>query len=345
MKLPIATRSPQFTRTPRSDSFKSGKSSKSLRASIRGARGSDSEFSGDDSDTDDNSNASVTNSVSGGEYWDNTSDSESSYTEEEFIPDEVSLTLTKYKTKDKKKRLHSKENSEAHPHRQTFPDERMFPELSALSDSKHRQIQNPYLSLYKERSFYIEPKSKERLAGNATDNKLSSKDDLYVNNGKTDKQRDKLDDINGDLSRNNSLVNMDETAKDMAVFGKKADYNLRKMNKTPPNTPASHTSTVKRTSRSQLSVVLMNKKRAQSLDKHRSSPDLEDEPFQRYERSKTGKLQPLGSPRSYHAELPSMKDRYKRDKLLKIERDSQLNQDMKMRRFFSLFDKGGYAFI
>ena len=338
MKLPIATRtrSPQFSKTPRSDSFKSNKTYKD---SIKGVQDSDSDSS-DDDDTD--SDRSAVNSSSEADVWDNTSESALSNLTDEFIPDEVSLTLTKYTSRAKKKNTKSGTAHEAFPRRQTFPDELTFPDLKALSDSKHHQLQNPYSSLYKERSFYLEPKLTSRSSG---ENKFVASDDLYIPNRKTKRHKGKSDEVGNEMTRDNSIVNIDEMAKDIAVFGRKADYNSRKAIKTPPNTPLSHASAVsKRTSRSQLSVIFMNKKRAQSLEKRLSVQTLDDEPFQRYEKTKTGKLMPTGSPRCHHVELPSMKDKYKRDKLLKIERDSQFYQNMKMKRFFSTFEKGLYMY-
>ena len=290
--------------------------------------------SGSDSNTDDNDTDSTTSDV---DDWANTTS-----TTEEFIPDEVSLTLTKYTTKDRKKKRNSTDIYEAGPPRQTFPNELSFPDLSALVHSKHQHVQNPYSSLYKDRSFYLEPKQTDR---SLDENTLATNDDLYVSNRNPKKQNGKLDGVSTELIGASSLVDINEMAKDMAVFGKKADYNARK-GKTPPNTPLScGSATSKKTSKSHISVALMNKKRAQSLDKRLSVQTLDDEPFQRYERSKTGQIVPTGSPRSYHTELPSMKDKYKRDKLLKIERDTQFSHNMKMKRFFSTFDKGNYAHI
>ena len=311
---------------------------------MRGVHGSDTELSDNDTESGD-SNASVADFLSEDESWDNTSDYESSYSVEDFMPEEISLTLTRYKRKGWKKTIDSKKIEEAHSHRQNFPDERILPELALLSDSKHRHIQNPYLSLYKERSFYIDTKSKDNVTDSTTDNTLSSKDDLYINTSQISKVKDKdKADVTVHESKENQSVTQDEATQDMTVFGKKADYNARKQLKTPPNTPASQFTATKVSPRSHISVAAMNKKRAQSLDKHQTSQSL-DEPFQRYGKSRTGKLIAVGSPKAHHAELPSMREQYKRDKLLKMERDTQLNQHMKMERFFSSFDKGMHFLV
>ena len=348
VKLPVASRS-SHARTPRAENLKTARSdtlqsNNSLAASVRGVRGSDTEVSDDETETD-GSNASVADSLSEDEAWDTTSDYGSANSTEEFIPDEISLTLTRYRRKRERKIRDSKKAEEAHPTRQNFPDERILPELASLSDSKQRNIQNPYLTMYKERSFYIETKYKESATKSTNDTQLSTKDDLYINASKISQvnSKDKAGLlVTFDASKEAPSVTLDETSKDMTVFGKKADYNARKHLKTPPNTPASQFTTTKASPRSHLSVGAMNKKRAQSVDKHMTSPGL-DEPFQRYERNRTGQLIAIGSPKAaHHVQFPSMREQYKRDKLLKMERDSQFNQHMKMERFFSSFDHGLY---
>ena len=344
MKLPIASRSPH-ARTPRAENLKTSRSDSlqsntSITASVRGVHGSNTEVSDDDEDDTDASIASLADSLSEEAAWDNTSDYGSAYSAEEFIPDEISLTLTRYRRKEVRKITDSKKGEEAHPARQNFPDERILPELASLSDSKQKHIQNPYLAMYKERSFYIENKTKETLTDH-TDAKLSTMDDLYMNTNKISKGKNN-DGTDFLVTKESTSVIHNETSKDMTVFGKKADYNAKKQLKTPPNTPAARFITTNTSPRSPLGVGSINKKRAQSLDKHPANRSM-DEPFQRYERTKTGQLIALGGPKAaHHFQFPSMKEQYKRDKLLKMERDSQFNHHMKMERFFNSFDHGLY---
>lgn len=129
----------------------------------------------------------------------------------------------------------------------------------------------------------------------------------------------------------------------IAIFGRKTDSTVQ--SKTPPNSPRpSSTSQIGmkggvRNPRTHTNPLYTHK-RAKATERKKIHDVVVQEPVQQYERSRSGKIKPFGTPRAPDLEfkVPSFKDQYYRDKLLKTERDSIFKQNIKMKRFMNFMD-------
>ncbi|KAL4230311.1 hypothetical protein ACF0H5_010694 [Mactra antiquata] len=129
----------------------------------------------------------------------------------------------------------------------------------------------------------------------------------------------------------------------MAIFGRKPNSMSESI--TPPNSPRPSSSNVgmkgsMRTDRNRIRKVLYTQKQAKANEQKKIHEVVVKEPVQQYERTRSGRIKPLGTPRTPTCELkvPSYKEQYYRDKLLKTERDSILKQNIKMKRFINFME-------
>ncbi|XP_052795010.1 uncharacterized protein LOC128228024 isoform X2 [Mya arenaria] len=295
-------------------------------------------------------------------WYDSSSESEYSSEEENdailferdktISPGNYSLTLTKYKTALRRKQAHSKSQE------QTFPSvTNITPDLPVANNL----FVNPFSLKFKERSFFIKSSIKERPSHSARSEKrrhntdsgfedtasvTSTRSNADIANDLRSKQSDDLRrsserEITKDNTQSTTLPSMYPEV-NIAVFGRKADGHGRDVLPPPPNTPSHYQDpqTPRRKPRSHLNRVLLAQKTEREREQQRIHEMVTSDPVQKYERTKSGRIRPFGTARPAVHEVPSLKEQHFRDKLLKQERDSILKQNIKMKRFIDVFDKG-----
>lgn len=315
------------------------------------AKSNSGHFGSDDSDDDYNDETTDTDFAYGfesdlisSEYSedDNAADDESSVNHAIPIPKECSFTLSKYKTALRRKA----ENS---PTSQSIPSvtnlEANFPNISTFS------VQNPFSLRYKERSFFVKPSSNERLTGSAKsvrrvhdieEREIDSPRQTSVNVNKEAKKQ-RSEEIRKLLLNDNRIKRKEDS--NIVVYGRKPDGSAGQYVSSPPNTPVSDYgyqgfSPRRVPQRTYQNNPFNTKRRAKAEYEEKIHDVVSNEPVQKYERTRSGKIRPFGTPRIPNHEIPSLRDQYYRDKLLKAERDCILKQNIKMKRFIGTFDKG-----
>ncbi|KAH3842098.1 uncharacterized protein LOC127878064 isoform X2 [Dreissena polymorpha] len=269
----------------------------------------------------------------------------------QLTPGDYSLTLTKYKTT-----LHRKaENSVS-----CKPTSHSFPTVTNISANLpainyHFQV-NPFSLKFKERSFYIKSSISDRPTHSAGGNtsrgssrhsadETSASDRTFAEISKDLRHRQSESgrhSLDADQSKRSGVLMHEHPS--IAVFGRKADSTARAELPPPPNTPNTHRAvpTPRRKPRTHLSQVLLAQKMEREREQERIHDIVTSEPVQKYERTKSGKIKPFGSPRVNMHEVPSLKEQYYRDKLLKQERENILKQNVKMKRFIDMFNKESF---
>lgn len=314
------------------------------------AKSNSGHFGSDDSDDDYNDETTDTDFAYGFESdlissdyseGENAADDESSVNHAIPIPKECSFSLSKYKTTLRRK---AENNTTSHSVPPVTNLEANFPNIGTFS------VQNPYSLRYKERSFYVKPSSNERLTGSAKSvrrvheprkdeyREIDSPRQTSVNADKGAKKQ-RSEEIRKLLMNDNRIKRHEHSI--IAVYGRKPDGSAGQCVSSPPNTPVSDYGyqgfSPRRVSQNN---PFYTKKRAKAEYEEKIHDVVINEPVQKYERTRSGKIRPFGTPRIPNHEIPSLRDQYYRDKLLKAERDSILKQNIKMKRFIGTFDKG-----
>jgi hypothetical protein len=267
------------------------------------------------------------------------SDAENVSSVSQSIPGDVSFSL--YKTTLRRKG-DSKSASKSLP---SVNIEANFPNVTAFS------IQNPFSVRYKERSFVLKTSDHERTTGSAKFHRKSremcSEDNSSPRIGIQEKikelRRKRSEEIRKLLMQENRVIKQENP--NMAIFGKRPEGIQDQHFPSPPTSPEPAQSRQGFSPRRSATLshqkkLLFTHTRAKAEEQERIHEAVASEPVQKYERTRSGKIRPFGTPRIISHEIPSLRDQYYRDKLLKAERDSMLKQNMKMKRFIDTFEKG-----
>ena len=260
------------------------------------------------------------------------------------IPGEFSFSLYKSTLRRKGE---SKSTSKSLP---SVNIEANFPNITAFS------IQNPFSVRYKERSFVLKTSENERSTGSAKihrkSHELSSEDNSFRHSprpGQHDKNKElkkkRSEEIRKLLMPDNRMTKQENP--NIAIFGKKPDGFQGQHFPSPPTSPEPVHSRQGFSPRRSASLthqkkLLYTQTRAKAEEQERIHDIISSEPVQKYERTRSGKIRPFGTPRIISHEIPSLRDQYYRDKLLKAERDSILKQNIKMKKFIDTFEKGKF---
>lgn len=267
------------------------------------------------------------------------SDAENVSSVSQSIPGDVSFSL--YKTTLRRKG-DSKSASKSLP---SVNIEANFPNVTAFS------IQNPFSVRYKERSFVLKTSDHERTTGSAKFHRKSremcSEDNSSPRIGIQEKikelRKKRSEEIRKLLMQENRIIKQENP--NMAIFGKRPEGIQGQHFPSPPTSPEPAQSRQGFSPRRSATLshqkkLLFTQTRAKAEEQERIHEAVASEPVQKYERTRSGKIRPFGTPRIISHEIPSLRDQYYRDKLLKAERDSMLKQNMKMKRFIDTFEKG-----
>ncbi|XP_053399178.1 uncharacterized protein LOC123556893 isoform X2 [Mercenaria mercenaria] len=222
-----------------------------------------------------------------------------------------------------------------------------FPNITTFS------IQNSYSLRYKERSFVLNTFERERATGSAKlerkSRELYSEDNNQVhsprqaNNGLTKDMKKKRSEEIRKLLMADNCTNKQENP-NIAIYGRKPEGVPAPHFPSPPNSPGPNLgyqgfSPRRSASLSHQKHLLYTQTRAKAEQQEKIHNIVSSEPVQKYERTRSGKIRPFGTPRIPNLEIASLREQYYRDKLLKAERDSILKQNMKMKKFIGTFDK------